>query len=102
MLRHGPALKQLLADRAYDARKLREALTARGTDAVIPPLPIRKKPYPFDPIAYRNRNLIERMFCRIKDFRRIATRYDKLARNFLAAVQIAASIIWWTSIESQP
>ena len=46
--------------------------------------------------AYRQRNLIERMFCRLKDFRRIATRYDKLARNFLAGVLLAAAIIWWT------
>jgi putative transposase len=48
----------------------------RGCEAVIPPNPTRKHPHAYDPIAYRRRNLIERMFCRLKDFRRIATRYD--------------------------
>ena len=47
-------------------------------------------------MAYRARNLIERAFCSLKDFRRIATRYDKLARNFFSAVAIAATILWWT------
>jgi transposase len=55
-----------------------------------------KRHHPFDETAYRQRNLIERMFCRLKDWRRIATRYDKLAANFAAAVMIAAVIIWWT------
>jgi hypothetical protein len=49
----------------------------------------------YDASAYKSRNLIERMFCRLKDFRRIATRYDKLARNFLAGILIAAAITWW-------
>jgi putative transposase len=51
---------------------------------------------PFDETAYRQRNLIERMFCRLKDWRRIATRYDRLAANFAATVMLAAVIIWWT------
>ena len=51
--------------------------------------------HPFDRDAYRRRNLVERMFCRLKDWRRIATRYDKLARNFLSAATLAATIIWW-------
>ena len=55
----------------------------------------RKHPHTYDAEAYKSRNLIERMFCRLKDFRRIATRYDKLARNFLAGVLIAAAITWW-------
>ena len=50
---------------------------------------------PFDVIAYRQRNLIERAFCRLKDWRAIATRYDKTARNFLAGICLAAAIIWW-------
>ncbi len=54
----------------------------------------------YDAEAYRARNLIERMFCRLKDFRRIATRYDKRANNFLSAVFLAAAITWWTPIES--
>lgn len=61
----------------------------------IPNNPTRKCFHPFDPVAYKQRNLIERMFARLKDFRRIATRYDKLARNFAAAVAIAAIVIWW-------
>jgi transposase len=50
---------------------------------------------PYDREAYRQRNLIERMFARLKDFRRIATRYDKLARNFLAGVLLVAAVTWW-------
>jgi putative transposase len=71
-------------------------LIERGTLPVIPNNPTRKRPHPFDEHAYRHRNLIERMFCRLKDWRRIATRYDKLASSFAAAVAIAAVIIWWT------
>ncbi len=67
----------------------------RGTLPVIPNNPTRKRFHPFDPVAYKRRNLIERMFCRLKDFRRIATRYDKLAVNFAAAVALAAIVTWW-------
>lgn len=62
---------------------------------VIPNNPTRKHPSPFDPKLYKRRNLIERMFCRLKDWRRIATRYDKLANNFASAVALAALITWW-------
>jgi transposase len=64
-------------------------------EAVIPSSARRKPLIPHDREAYRQRNLIERMFARLKDFRRIATRYDKLARNYLAGVLLAATI-WWT------
>jgi putative transposase len=84
-----------MADRAYDARSLRDWLQARGTEAVIPPNPTRKHPHAYDPIAYRARNLIERMFCRLKDFRRIATRYDKRSDTFLSAICLAAALTWW-------
>ena len=57
--------------------------------------PTRKHPHNYDSIAYRDRNLVEHMFCRLKDFRRIATRYDKRADIFLAAVLIAATLVWW-------
>ncbi len=86
---------RLLADMAYDANRLRDLIAEQGAEAVIPSNPRRKPIIPHDAIAYRQRNLIERMFGRIKDFRRIATRYDKLARNFLSAVLIAAFVIWW-------
>jgi putative transposase len=94
-LRRVPTPGQLIADRSYDARKLRDWLAQRGCEVVIPPNPTRKHPHPYDPVAYRNRNLIERMFCRLKDFRRIATRYDKRADTFLAGVLIAATLLWW-------
>lgn len=90
-----PTPRRLIADRAYDARRLREWLSQRGAEAVIPPNPTRKHPHAYDPQAYKSRNLIERMFCRLKDFRRVATRYDKLGRNFLAGVLIAATVTWW-------
>ena len=67
---------------------------------MIPSNPTRRHPSTWDVEAYRNRNLVERMFCRLKDFRRIATRYDKRADNFLSAVHLAATLTWWTSIES--
>jgi putative transposase len=85
----------LAADMAYDSDGLRGFLAARGTIPVIPNNPTRKRRHPFDPKAYRLRNVVERMFCRLKDWRRIATRYDKLARNFTAAVLIAEIITWW-------
>lgn len=87
--------RRLIADRAYDAKKLRDWLTERGCEPVIPPNPTRKHPHGYDTQAYKQRNLIERMFCRLKDFRRVATRYDKRADTFLSGVLIAATLIWW-------
>jgi len=95
LLRRIPTPQRLIADRAYDATKLRRWLAERGCEAVIPPNPTRRHPAAYDLDAYKNRNLIERMFCRLKDFRRIATRYDKRADTFLSAVLIAATLIWW-------
>ena len=91
----GP-VERLIADKAYDTNRLRTYLQQRGIDAVIPSSARRKRLIAHDRDAYRQRNLIERMFARLKDFRRIATRYDKLARNFLAGVLLAAAAIWWT------
>ena len=62
---------------------------------MIPSTASRKQPIPYNKAAYRQRNVIERMFARLKDFRRIATRYDKLARNFLAGALIVATVVWW-------
>ena len=90
----GP-IRHLMADRAYDASALRTWLAGRGTEAVIPSTRSRKVPIPHDRILYRQRNRIERMFCRLKDFRRVATRYDKLARNYAATVHIAAIAAYW-------
>ena len=86
----------LAANAAYDSDGLRRFLRERGTIPIIPNNPTRKKHHPFDEVAYRQRNLIERMFCRLKDWRRIATRYDKLAATFAAAIMLAAVVIWWT------
>lgn len=91
-----PASRLCAADTAYDSNDLRDFLTARGTEPVIPNNPTRRRVQPFDPIAYRRRNIIERAFCRLKDWRRVATRYDKLMINFAATCYIAALVTWWT------
>ena len=88
-----PVLRRLLADRGYDANSLR--IARARTQAVIPSTRSRKVPIPYDATAYRARNLIERAFCRLKDWRCIATQYDKLANNFASAIAIAATAIWW-------
>lgn len=85
----------MAADMAYDSDALRRFLAGRGTIPVIPNNPTRKRTHPFSAKAYRQRNVIERTFCRLKDWRRVATRYDKLATNFAASVLIAAIITWW-------
>jgi putative transposase len=85
----------MLGDRAYDSAELRNWLGQRGTTAVIPNKCNRKKPFRFNKQAYKQRHRIENAFCRLKDFRRIATRYDRLARNFLASVCLIAAILWW-------
>ena len=87
--------RRLLADKAYDADSLRDWLAARRVQAVIPSNATRRTPYPLDKVAYKRRNLIERMFCRLKDWRRIATRYDRTARNFLSALALAATLSFW-------
>ena len=87
-----PESDSLIGDQGYDANSLRRLLHSRRTVAVIPSTASRKIPLPFDRDAYRQRNVIERMFCRLKDIRRIATRYDKLARNFLASLCLAAAL----------
>jgi transposase len=95
LLRAAGPIERLIADKAYDTNNLRSLLAEQGIEPVIPSLSRRKQPIPYDPAAYRQRNLIERMFGRLKDFRRIATRYDKLKRNFLAGATIAAIVVWW-------
>lgn len=85
----------LLGDNAYDSGDLREDLETRGTTPVIPNKVNRKEPLPFSKHRYKLRWMVEAAFSRLKDFRRIATHYDRLARNFLASVCLAASLIWW-------
>jgi transposase len=86
---------ELIGDKGYDANHLRAFLAERDTAAVIPSTSSRKVAIPHDVQRYRLRNIIERTFCRIKDFRGIATRYDKTARNFLAAVCLVSAITYW-------
>lgn len=93
---HLPPKGCLIGDTGYDALKLRQDLAFRGIGSVIPTNPTRKHTWPIDLETYKERNLVERMFSRLKDFRRIATRYDKLARNFASAIALAAIILWWT------
>jgi len=90
----------LLADKGYDANGLRDAVAERKAWANIPPKANRKDPICFSKHLYRARNLIERFFNKIKQFRRIATRYDKLAENYLAALKLVAVRIWLRVNES--
>jgi transposase len=76
---------------------LRVFLDRRGTTPVIPNKINRKQLFPFDAELYRLRNVIERTFCRLKDFRAIATRYDKTARNFLAGLCLIAALVYWVN-----
>ena len=83
------------ADKGYNADAFREQIRERGALANIPPKVNRKEKPCFSPFLYRDGNAIERMFCRLMDFRRIATRYDRNAANFLAAVCPAAAVSDW-------
>ncbi len=84
----------VIADKAYDSNALRTLIHGSGAQVVIPCNPTRKIIIPHDRQAYRLRNRIERFFNKLKHFRRIATRYDRRALYFLAAVQLASSMIW--------
>ena len=83
-----------IADAAYDADPLRKAIAEKDAIAVIPNNPSRAKKHPFDRHLYAQRHLIECCFSRLKQFRRVATRYEKTARNYLAVVTLAATILW--------
>jgi transposase len=84
----------------YDADRIRELAVNKGAWANIPPKSNRNKPICFSPHLYRARNLVERFFNRIKQCRRVATRYDKLAANYLAFVQLASIRLWLRVNES--
>jgi len=90
-----PGVMQLLADKGYDTDAFRAFLKKNGIKAVIPPKSNRKVRIRYDKQAYKGRNVVERCFCRLKDFRRIATRYDKLARNFFSAICFVATLAYW-------
>ena len=85
----------LIADKAFDAdARVLEPLASAGKTAVIPPRTNRSSPRDYDRELYAARHLIENFFAKLKQFRAIATRYEKTARNFLAAVQLVASVVW--------
>lgn len=85
----------VLADKAYDAdERVIQSLEAQGKTAVIPPRRNRKHPRQYDKDLYKARHLIENFFAKLKQYRAIATRYDKRAVNFLGAIYLAASVIW--------
>jgi transposase len=87
--------RYLLADKGYDADALRRTLRQAGAVPVIPGRSSRKRRVRYDRERYKGRHLIENAFCRLKDFRRVATRYDKLAANFLSGVALATALAFW-------
>lgn len=90
-----PPSAELVGDKGYDSNDLRAWLAERGTAAVIPSKRNRKVRLDCDAAIYRQRNVIERMFCRFKDWRRVATRFDRNIKTFMATIAIAAIVIWW-------
>ena len=90
-----PEVDWLLADRGYDADWFRETLVGNGTTPCIPGRKSRKKTVKYDKRRYKRRNRIERMFGRLKDWRRISTRYYRSPTAFLSAIALAAAVIFW-------
>ena len=92
-LLEGVKAEHVIADKGYDGRRVIEFVESQGSQAVIPSRKNHKVPRAYDKSLYRERNQIERLFGKLKQCRRIATRYDKTARNFLAFLHLAASMI---------
>lgn len=90
----GIPTQAVVADKAYDAESFVAAIHAQGAEAVIPVRRNRNTPRQWDRHHYKDRNLVERLFCRIKHFRRIATRYDKLDTRFNAFIAVVATFLW--------
>ena len=98
-----PNGKELLGDKGYDSDWFRAALAERGITPCIPPRSNRKVQYPYDKTLYRQRHKIENVFARIKDWCRVATRYDRCAHTFMSAISIAATCCYWsTSMSPDP
>jgi transposase len=98
LLEHLPEDSILLADKAYDSNAIRSMVEAAGAFANIPAKANRKRSFPFSTFLYRHRNLVERFFGKLKNARGLATRYDKRADNFLAAIKLFATRIWIKSL----
>ena len=90
-----PKADWLLADRGYDADCIRKTLQDRGIKACIPGRKSRKKTVKYDKRRYKRRNRIEIMFGRLKDWRRVATRYDRCPETYLSAIALAATVMFW-------
>ena len=84
----------VIGDKGYDSNDFREMITASGRSAVIPPRTCRKTPIHHDVALYKERHLVELCFCKLKEFRRIGTRYDKTKKMFSALVTIACILLW--------
>lgn len=90
-----PPSKLLIADRGYDSDRFRKSLEAKGIEACIPPTKNRKEPIEYDKAVYKQRHRIENMFAKLKDWRRIAMRYDRCAHTFFSAICIAAAVLFY-------
>jgi len=90
----GLSAETVMADAAYDSDHLRQAIAEKGAQAVIPNNPSRAKKHALDKDLYAQRHLIECCFSKLKQFRRVATRYEKTARNYIAVVTLAAIVLW--------
>jgi transposase len=90
----GLSASVVMADTAYDSAALRQAIADKGALAVIPNNPSRAQRYPLDKQLYKQRHLVECCFAKLKQFRRVATRYEKTAQNYLAVVTLAATVLW--------
>ena len=97
-----PVPTTVVADRGYDSNAVIDLIRRSGALPSIPSTSQRTVRRSVDMAIYRQRNRVERFFCRLKQFRRVATRFDKLARNFLAAVLLASTRLWLRSYESTP
>jgi len=93
-----PKAGELIGDKGYDGDWFRQALKARGTVPCIPSKSNRKVAIPHDPALYRERHKVEIMFGRLKDWRRIHTRYDRCAHTFFSAIALAAAVIFWLGL----
>jgi transposase len=90
-----PPAKSIIADRSYDSAWFRDAFAANGISPCIPSSKSRKRPFAYDKTLYRQRHKFENLFAKLKDWRRIATRYDRCAHTFFSAICIAATVIFW-------
>lgn len=90
-----PPSAELVADKGYDSQPLHEWLDERAIQAVIPPRRNHTVQDDYDRIIYKRRNVIERMFCRLQDWRRTATRFDRNIKILSGAIALAAAVLWW-------